>query len=46
MGATELTLWRRDRRRSAPKQLGQPIFCPALSRDYAVKIARDWNVPS
>ncbi len=24
----------------------QPIFYPVLSEDYAVKIARDWNVPA
>lgn len=23
---------------------GQPIFYPVTSEDYAVKIARDWNV--
>jgi hypothetical protein len=29
-----------------PRLLEQPIFYPVLSRDYAVKIARDWNVPA
>jgi hypothetical protein len=24
----------------------QPIFYPVLTEDYAVKIARDWNVPA
>jgi hypothetical protein len=24
----------------------QPIFYPVLSEDYAIKIARDWNVPA
>lgn len=24
----------------------QPIFYPVTSEDYAVKIARDWNVPA
>ncbi len=23
----------------------QPIFYPVLSEEYAIKIARDWNVP-
>lgn len=23
----------------------QPIFYPVLDEDYAIKIARDWNVP-
>jgi hypothetical protein len=29
-----------------PRLPGQPIFYPVLSEDYAVKIARDWNVPA
>ncbi|BCY13693.1 hypothetical protein L3i22_087810 [Actinoplanes sp. L3-i22] len=24
----------------------QPIFYPVLNEDYAVRIARDWNVPA
>lgn len=28
-----------------PRLPDQPIFYPVLSEDYAVKIARDWNVP-
>jgi hypothetical protein len=32
--------------RSFPPRLpDQPIFYPVLSEDYAVRIARDWNVP-
>lgn len=27
-----------------PRLEGQPIFYPVLNREYAVKIARDWNV--
>ncbi|WP_245862275.1 hypothetical protein [Phycicoccus duodecadis] len=27
-----------------PRLPGQPIFYPVLNEDYAVKIARDWNV--
>jgi hypothetical protein len=29
-----------------PRLPDQPIFYPVLSEDYAVKIARDWNVPA
>ena len=29
-----------------PRLPEQPIFYPVCSRDYAVKIARDWNVPA
>jgi hypothetical protein len=29
-----------------PRLPEQPIFYPVLSKDYAVKIARDWNVPA
>jgi len=28
-----------------PRLPDQPIFYPVLSEDYAVRIARDWNVP-
>lgn len=28
-----------------PRLPDQPIFYPVLSEDYAIKIARDWNVP-
>ena len=28
-----------------PRLPDQPIFYPVLNRDYATKIARDWNVP-
>ncbi|OLP61772.1 ADP-ribosylation/crystallin J1 [Xaviernesmea oryzae] len=34
-----------DRRGFPPRLPDQPIFYPVLSEDYAVKIARDWNVP-
>jgi hypothetical protein len=27
-----------------PRLIGQPIFYPVLNRDYAVRIASDWNV--
>ena len=29
-----------------PRVPDQPIFYPVLNRDYAVLIARDWNVPA
>ena len=28
-----------------PRLPEQPIFYPVLNEDYAVRIARDWNVP-
>src|SRR5579871_6067188 len=27
-----------------PRQLQQPIFYPVMNEDYAIQIARDWNV--
>ena len=29
-----------------PRLLGQPIFYPVMSREYAQQIARDWNAKS
>ncbi|WP_442869408.1 hypothetical protein [Bradyrhizobium sp. CCBAU 11434] len=29
-----------------PRLRDQPIFYPVLTEDYAIKIARDWNVPA
>jgi hypothetical protein len=29
-----------------PRLPDQPIFYPVLSEEYAIKIARDWNVPA
>ncbi|GAB3148069.1 hypothetical protein GCM10027290_32240 [Micromonospora sonneratiae] len=29
-----------------PRLPDQPIFYPVLNEDYAIMIARDWNVPS
>ena len=29
-----------------PRLPEQPIFYPVLTQEYAVKIARDWNVPA
>lgn len=32
--------------RFPPRLPEQPIFYPVTTEDYAVKIARDWNVPA
>jgi hypothetical protein len=47
VGPTELELIRSSGMRAFPPRLPeQPIFYPVLSEDYAIKIARDWNVPA
>jgi hypothetical protein len=47
VGPEELRLIRVAGMRTFPPRLPeQPIFYPVLSEDYAVKIARDWNVPA
>ncbi len=47
VGPEELKLIEQSQMRSFPPRLpDQPIFYPVLSEDYAVKIARDWNVPA
>src|SRR3979411_431388 len=47
VGPKELELIRQSGMRSFPPRLPeQPIFYPVLSEEYAVKIARDWNVPA
>jgi hypothetical protein len=47
VGPKELELIRQTDMRAFPPRLPeQPIFYPVLSEDYAVKIARDWNVPA
>jgi len=47
VGPKELALIRETGMRAFPPRLPeQPIFYPVLSEDYAVKIARDWNVPA
>jgi hypothetical protein len=46
-GPRELALVRESGWRAWPPRLpDQPIFYPVLNEDYAIKIARDWNVPS
>lgn len=47
VGPAELELIRGSAMRAFPPRLPeQPIFYPVLSEDYAVRIARDWNVPA
>jgi hypothetical protein len=47
VGPEELALIRAAEMRAFPPRLPeQPIFYPVLTEDYAVKIARDWNVPA
>jgi hypothetical protein len=47
VGPEELELVRQTGWRAWPPRLpGQPIFYPVLSEEYAIKIARDWNVPA
>src|SRR5258706_3201856 len=47
VGPAELALIRAWGMRAFPPRLPeQPIFYPVLSEEYAVKIARDWNVPA
>lgn len=46
-GPEELELVRASGWRKWPPRLpDQPIFYPVLNEDYAVRIARDWNVPA
>lgn len=47
VGPGELALIRQSGMRAFPPRLPeQPIFYPVLTEDYAIKIARDWNVPA
>jgi hypothetical protein len=47
VGPEELDLIRDTGMRAFPPRLPeQPIFYPVTTRDYAIKIARDWNVPA
>lgn len=46
VGPKELDLIRATGMRGFPPRLPeQPIFYPVLTEDYAIKIARDWNLP-
>lgn len=45
VGPKELELIEKADMRAFPPRLpDQPIFYPVLTEDYAVRIARDWNV--
>ena len=45
VGPEELALIRASGMREFPPRLPeQPIFYPVTTEDYAIKIARDWNV--
>lgn len=47
VGLKELALIAASGMREFPPRLPeQPIFYPVTTFDYAVKIARDWNVPA
>ncbi len=45
VGPKELDLIQQSNMKAFPPRLpDQPIFYPVLTEDYAVRIARDWNV--
>jgi hypothetical protein len=45
VGPKELELIQQSGMRNFPPRLpDQPIFYPVLTEEYAIKIARDWNV--
>ena len=47
VGPDELKLIRGTGMKEFPPRLpDQPIFYPVTSEEYAIKIARDWNVPT
>jgi hypothetical protein len=47
VGPAELDLIRASGMTAFPPRLpDQPIFYPVTTEDYAIKIARDWNVPA
>jgi hypothetical protein len=47
VGPAELRLIEQSGMKAFPPRLpDQPIFYPVTTEDYAVKIARDWNVPA
>jgi hypothetical protein len=47
VGPQELELIRASGMRAFPPRLPeQPIFYPVTTEAYAIKIARDWNVPA
>ncbi|RKR81931.1 hypothetical protein BDD43_2093 [Mucilaginibacter gracilis] len=47
VGPKELALIEQSEYRRFPKRLAeQPIFYPVMNEEYAIQIARDWNVPA
>lgn len=47
VGPKELELIKKSKwKRFPPRLSDQPIFYTIISEDYAIKIARDWNVPA
>jgi hypothetical protein len=47
VGPKELSLIEASGWKAFPPRLpDQPIFYPVVNEDYAVQIARDWNVPA
>jgi hypothetical protein len=47
VGPAELDLIKQSGFTAFPPRLpDQPIFYPVTTEDYAIKIARDWNVPA
>lgn len=47
VGPAELKLIEQSGMTAFPPRLpDQPIFYPVLTEDYAIRIARDWNVPA
>ena len=47
VGAKELELIERSGWKKFPPRLPeQPIFYPVMNEEYAIEIARDWNVPA
>lgn len=47
VGPKELKLIEESGYKRFPKRLAeQPIFYPVMNEEYAVQIARDWNVPA
>lgn len=47
VGPKELTLIKESGWKKFPPRLPeQPIFYPVMNEEYAIQIARDWNVPA
>lgn len=47
VGPKELKLIEESGMKRFPKRLAeQPIFYPVMNEEYAIQIARDWNVPA